>query len=284
MDSRPSWTWVASIFDEGAKGPMIRWLTRNLKTPQRPFGRAMACVLVSGIAFSAPGAEALASSRRPAAADIKELRRDTQDLLDAIAPGEVAVWQRLLDPAFIQVDENDVVRDKAAVIAEFKPLAPGLAGSLAIDEFRPILIGDLAVVTHEDNEILNYHGQILRSRFRMTDPWHRTQAGWRQVASQILAVHQDPPVITLDEATLCGYAGQYSLTGEIVATIRCEGNKLVMERMGRPSRQFSPEVKDVFFEPGQPRTRRIFFRDASDQVQGFVDRREERDIRWNRVR
>jgi Domain of unknown function (DUF4440) len=215
--------------------------------------------------------------------DVAQLRQDTQALLDAIAPGNVAVWQRLLDPAFIQVDENDIVRNKTRVLSELKPLGPGLTGTLVIDEFRPIVMRDFAVVTHEDNESLDYHSQMILSRFRMTDTWRRTPAGWRLVASQVLAVQKDPPAITLDESTMCSYSGKYALTPEIVATLRCDGNRLIVERAGRPSREFRPEVKDVFFEPGEPRTRRLFVRDATDKVQGFVDRREERDIRWTKV-
>ena len=53
-------------------------------------------------ATDAAGSEALAA----------ELRHNTQLLLDAIAPGDVAVWDKWLDPAALQVDENDVVRGK----------------------------------------------------------------------------------------------------------------------------------------------------------------------------
>jgi hypothetical protein len=34
--------------------------------------------------------------------------------------------------------------------------------------------------------------------------------------------------------------------------------------------------------PGAPRSRRIFSRDASGHIIGFVDRREARDIVWKR--
>ena len=46
----------------------------------------------------------------------------------------------------------------------------------------------------------------------------------------------------------------------------------------------SKRLRDVFFVPGQPRTRRIFTRDAQGRVDGFVDRREGEDIRWTRER
>jgi hypothetical protein len=212
-----------------------------------------------------------------------ELRHDTQSLLDAIAPGDTAVWNHLLDAAAIQVDENDVVRDKAQILASLQPLPPGLVGHLAIDEFRVVLRGRVAVVTHEDKEYLDYHGQVILSRFRMTDTWLNETAGWREIASQVLAVLQDPPSIRLDHATLCSYSGRYAMTDSIVATLRCAGDSLVVQRSGRADRVFLAESRDVFFEPGQPRTRRIFQYDAEGRISGFVDRREARDVTWKRI-
>ena len=211
------------------------------------------------------------------------LRANTQALLNAIAPGDTAVWNRLLDPGMIQVDENDVVRGKPEILASIQPLGPGLVGNLAIDDFKVALHGNVAVVTHEDNEYLNYHGQIIRSRFRMTETWLDGTNGWRLIASQVLAVQKDPPAIKLDHATLCGYNGRYAMTSDIVATLQCAGDSLVMKRAGHADRFFLPEVRDVFFEPGQPRTRRIFQRDAHGTITGFADRREERDIAWKRL-
>jgi hypothetical protein len=213
---------------------------------------------------------------------VVELRRNTQILLDAIALGDVAVWDKLLDPAALQIDENDVVRRKPEILAELKPLGPGLAGHISIDDFRVAASGDVAIVTHEDDETLDYHGQMIRSRFRATDTWHKTSGGWRLLGSQVLAVLQDPPSVTLDSATLCAYAGRYALTNEIVATIRCADEQLLVDREEQPERRFLAEVKDVFFEPGRPRTRRIFLRNAEGRITAFVERREGRDVRWTR--
>jgi hypothetical protein len=212
-----------------------------------------------------------------------ELRRSTQALLDALAPGDVAVWDRLLDDSAIQVDENDVVRNKKEILEALKPLGPGLEGHLTIDDFHVVERGETAVVTHEDDEYLNYHGQIIRSRFRMTDTWIHSSTGWRQLASQVLAVLQDPPEHKLDANVLCGYSGSYELTADIKGVVRCANDELLFERTGRPARHFRPELLDVFFEPGQPRTRRIFVRDAKGRVTGFVDRREARDVTWRRT-
>jgi hypothetical protein len=221
-------------------------------------------------------------SRTPPSAEA-ELRRNTQALLDAIAPGDTATWNRLVDSTAIIVDENDVVRTKAQLLAQLKPLAAGLVGNLAIDDFQVVQHGSVAVVTHEDKEYLDYHGQIIRSRFRNVDTWLRESAGWREIGSQTLAVLQDPPAIHLDHAALCAFGGRYTMTADIAATLHCSGDSLIMQRAGRPDRTFLPETRDVFFEPGAPRTRRIFQYDAHGRVTGFVDRREARDVAWTRA-
>ncbi len=226
---------------------------------------------------------ASAAPAQDASAIEAELRATTQQLLDALAPGDRATWDHWLDAAAIQVDENDVVRGRVEILDEIKPLPAGLVGQLRIAEFRMALAGDVAVVTHEDDETLTYFGQLLLSRFRNTDTWHRTAAGWRLVGSQVLAVQKDPPSVALDASTLCGYAGRYALTPDIVVTARCEDGYLLFERAGRAARRFHPELKDQFFEPGAPRTRRLFLHDASGAITGFVDRREERDILWKRL-
>lgn len=213
-----------------------------------------------------------------------ELRQSTQELLDAVAPGRVDVWRALLHDRMIHVDENGSVRNKAELLAELRPLPAGLKGSLRIASFRVEVHGDVAIATHEDREDLDYFGQKLDSRYRTTDTWLRTAQGWRLIGAQVLAVPEDPPAAALDAKQLCAYEGVFALTPEVTATVRCRESELTVERAGRPTVIYRPETADVFFSPGQPRTRRIFQRDASGGVIGFVDRREGHDIGWRKVR
>ncbi len=154
-------------------------------------------IMVLSMGLLAHSAEASQSEERyPSGADAKaiaELRQNTQALMDAVAPGDVSVWKRLLDDRAIQTDENNIVRNKAQMLAELKPLPAGLVGHLSIADFRVVRRGDVAVASHEDDEFLDYHGQVIRSRFRMTDTWVHRPEGWRQLGSQVLAVLQDPP-------------------------------------------------------------------------------------------
>jgi hypothetical protein len=212
-----------------------------------------------------------------------ELRKAVQEMLDAIAPGNGDVWKRYLHKRVILVDETGTVRTKSEMLAEFSPLPAGLVGRLAVDKFKIEQHGDVAVLAYEAQEYLDYHGQPLRSRFRINDTWLKTGQGWQLLAEQVAAVLKDPPSIKLTQQQLCEYSGSYSLTTDIKTTIRCTQDGLAAERSGRPPAQYLAEVPDVFFVAGQPRTRRIFVRDAQGKVAGFVDRREGEDVRWTRT-
>src|SRR6202034_4216478 len=57
-----------------------------------------------------------------------QLRTDDQALLDAIAPGDKAVWERLLATDAVYVDENGAVMNRAQFLAALKPLPAGSSG------------------------------------------------------------------------------------------------------------------------------------------------------------
>lgn len=226
-----------------------------------------------------PSIIAAAQELAPAA----ELRAATQALLDAVGTGDRTVWNRYLDDDIVHVDENGERRAKRELISQIAPLPEGLIGSITISTFEAHFWDDLAVVTHEDQESLSYHGQHLGARFRSVDTWRRTPAGWRLVGMHVAAVLRDPPHIALSRRELCTYNGRYALTATIYVDVRCEGQRLRVEREGRPADLYDAEVRDVFFLAGRPRTRRIFERGAHGDITGFVDRREGEDIFWRRV-
>lgn len=239
--------------------------------------------VVALAAGTAPAQGAAAGAAEPAPDEVAALlRRQTVELMDAIAPGEAEIWRRYLLDDAVYFDENGAVYDKAKLLAELTPLPPGLVGRMEVDRFEPTLFGDAAVVVAEVQEYLDYHGQVLHTRFRFLDTWLRTPAGWRLAARHTAAVLKDPPAIALSAEELCAYAGVYRLTPEIETTVRCTEGGLVSERTGRPAETYLPEVRDLFFVAGKPRSRRIFLREGGAVV-GFADRREGEDIRWTRT-
>jgi hypothetical protein len=233
-------------------------------------------------------ATAIASASSPAAAAddpalARELQAKTQALADAIAPGNTAAWDAATDPGLIYVSENNEVIGKADFLKQLTPLPKGLVGSIKITDYRLQHHGDSAVATYIADETLDYHGQLLKTKFRTTDAWHRTAAGWKMVSSMTLAVLNDPPAIELPASKLAEYTGRYELSSDIHYAIRLDGNRLLGLRDGGKEVELKAEAADLFFVPGSPRSRKVFYRDAAGKVTGFGDRREGQDIRWRRV-
>lgn len=204
-------------------------------------------------------------------------------MADAIATGDKAVWLAATDPALLFVSENNEVMTRDALLKDFAPLPPGLVGSIKVTDYRLQRHGDSAVATYIADESLDYHGQLIKTRFRTTDSWHRASGKWRMVSSMTLAVLKDPPAIALPAATLADYAGRYLLTPAIHYTIRLDGTHLLGARDGGKEVELKAEAADLLFVPGSPRSRKVFFRDGSGKVTGFADRREGNDIMWRRI-
>jgi hypothetical protein len=212
------------------------------------------------------------------------LKMQTQAMLDAVAAGDTKVWDRYLDPAMIYLAEDGTRKGKADLLKELQPLPRGISGAITIGAFEVRAHGNVAIATHDDNERENYYGQMLNAQYRTTDTWLQTKDGWRLIASQVHAALIDPPSMQPPASRLDEYAGVYRLTPEISYTIRRADATLNGERTGRSAQMLKPEAPDVFFVPGQPRIRKIFLRDASGRVTGFVDRREGRDVKWERMK
>ncbi len=214
-----------------------------------------------------------------------ELGAITQAMVDAIAPGNVAVWDRYLDPAFLYVTEDDEVKSRAATLADLKPLPPGFTGSARVVDLAIVSApGDpVAVTTYVIAETEDIEGQVFHGRFRQTDTWRRAGGQWKLLAAHVMAINRDPPAIAVPAATLDQYVGSYARSATAALTLRREGDHLVLDRgPKRPPQILRPETPDVFFSPGKPRTRQIFQRAADGAVRGFVERREGEDLRWTR--
>jgi hypothetical protein len=265
---------VTFLQDAPGGGPHDGGMRSSVRPP-----RPWSCAIVLA---SAVGCASAAAVRAPGNTEAV-LRAQTQALLDAIAAGNAAVWDRYVDPQILYVSEAGELETKAQLLAELKPLPPGISGKIAIGRFEVRQHGDSAVVLHVDEEDENYFGHPIHAQYLTTATWRHGPDGWKLIATQVLATLIDPPAIALPAAQLDEYAGAYQLTEAIRTTIRREGDHLVGERTGRPAQELRVEARDVVFVPGQPRSRKVFQRDAGGRITGFADRREARDVVWTRL-
>lgn len=213
----------------------------------------------------------------------EQLRAKTQALADAIAPGDTKTWLAATNPGLLFVSENNDVLTRDELLKQLEPLPKGLVGHIKVTDFQVRRHGDVAVSTYIADESLDYHGQLLRTKFRTTDTWYHATGKWTMISSMTLAVLGDPPAIKLPAGTLGDYVGRYELTPDIHYNVREDGGRLMGRRDGGKEVELQAEVRDLFFVAGSPRSRKVFYRDASGRVVGFGDRREGQDIKWKRV-
>jgi hypothetical protein len=211
-----------------------------------------------------------------------QLRTADQALLDAIAPGDKAVWERLLATDAIYVDENGAVMNRAQFLAALKPLPAGSSGHITIVDYQATIHGQVALVVHKDDEREDYHGIQLRADYLMTETWVKEDAEWRLALVHVYVMAKDPPAIKTPANRLAEYEGRYRAAPDLAYLIRREGDHLVGERQGLPTVTLAQESTDVFFVPGHPRDRKIFRRDANNKIVDFVDRREGEDLVFSR--
>lgn len=211
------------------------------------------------------------------------LRAKDQALLDAIAPGTKKVWEDALASEAVYVDESGMILDRKAFLDQLTPLPAGASGKLEIANYQAHVSGDLATVIHLDNEQETFHGQNLTAQYLTTETWRRDGDEWKLYLIHTYAVLKDPPTITLPEKELRQYVGEYSAAPDLTYVIRFDGQRLVGGKKGTSPKPLDVEVRDVLFVPGQPRIRKIFQRNESGKITGFVDRRESWDLVWKKV-
>jgi uncharacterized protein DUF4440 len=226
----------------------------------------------------------IAGSADQVTADVNTnlLRAKDQALLDAIAPGDRKVWDDVLASNAVYVDENGAVMNRAEYLKQLEPLPPGASGTLRIASYSASFSGDLATVIHTDDEQENYYGQIFHAQYLMTETWRHDSGDWKLYLVHVYAVQKDPPAISLPSESMAEYAGRYSGGSDLNYVVEWDGKQLKGGRLGKTSSPLQVEVRDVLFIPGQPRVRKIFQRNSSGQITGFVDRREGEDLVWKR--
>jgi hypothetical protein len=211
------------------------------------------------------------------------LRRQTQELIDAVTAGAAAVWDRYLEEKAVYTAEDGSVSTKEQMVAQIRPLPEGVSGNLKVIDFKATVHGSVAVTNYVIDEDEVYHGHKLHCQYRTTDTWLKTPAGWRLIAGQVLALRTDPPAVTLSARQMEEYVGSYALTPTLNYEIRLKDGGLEGQQTGRKAEPLRAEVVDVLFVPGKPRYRKIFQRGPDGRITGFAERREAWDLNWTKT-
>ena len=240
---------------------------------QKPYYAALLLtgVMASSIARGA-GADATITQ--------EELVRRTQELFDAVVPGNQEPWKKYYADDCLFADEKGREMDKTKLLADISPMPKGYSGTIKVVKPVSRIIGDTAILSYDCDETETVFDQPLTARYHGTDTWLRRNGTWQIVASQTMRYYEDPTIGRADPAKFPEFKGVYELAEGQTRKVFVEGDILFIERNGKREQLF-PESADIFFRKGVEG--RILFRSGADgKVDALIDRRNNEDIVWKK--
>ena len=238
-----------------------------------------------------------------------ELVRRTQELYDSIVSGNQTPWKKYFADDCTFSDEKGRTLDKTKLVADITPLPKGYSGAIKIENVISRIIGDTAILSYDANETETIFGQNLRARYHVTDTWLRRNGDWQIIASQAHRYYEDPAIGKTDGKKFPDFVGSYELAPGQTRTVTVENGASRDERHGRKSREVAversgelpryngklfierngkkeellPETSDLFFRKGVE-GRILFHYDPKGAVDALIDRRNNEDVIWKKVK
>jgi hypothetical protein len=227
--------------------------------------------LLTGFALQSQAEEAVTQA---------ELIRRTQELYDAVVPGNQEPWKKYYAADCIFADEKGRQMDKTKLVADITPLPKGYSGTIKVVKPVSRIIGDTAVLSYDLDETETIYGQHLTARYHATDTWLRRGAIWQIISSQAMRYYEDPAIGHADKSKFEQFAGEYELAEGQTRRVFTEGENLYVERKGKREQLF-PESCDIFFRKDVEG--RILFRmNSAGKIDALVDRRNNEDVIWRK--
>jgi hypothetical protein len=212
----------------------------------------------------------------------EELVRRTQELYDSLVSGDQAPWKKHFAEDCMFADEKGRIFDKPKLIADITPLPAGYSGTIKVENVQSRIIGNTAILSYDADETETIFGQNLKARYHITDTWLQRNGDWQIIASQAHRYYEDPAVGKADPRKFADFIGTYELAPGQTRSVFGEGDKLFVERKGKKE-QLLPETSELFFRKGVEG--RILFRyAATDKVDALIDRRNNEDVIWRKMK
>ena len=98
-----------------------------------------------------------------------ELARRTQELYDAIVPGNQTPWKKYFADDCVFSDEKGRTLNKTKLVADITPMPTGYTGSIKIENVQSRIVGDTAILSYDCNESETIFGQKVTARYHTTD-------------------------------------------------------------------------------------------------------------------
>ncbi len=92
------------------------------------------------------------AAERDATITENELVGRTQELYDAVVPGNQVPWKKYFADDSIFADEKGRTMDKAKLIADITPLPTGYSGAIKLDHVQSRIYDNVAILSYDANE------------------------------------------------------------------------------------------------------------------------------------
>ena len=100
-----------------------------------------------------------------------ELVRRTQELVDAVAPGDQAPWNKHFAEDAMFFDERGEDMNKKELVAGITPLPEGYSGTIKVANAKSHIQRDVAILSYDLDETEIVYGQTQKARYHETDTW-----------------------------------------------------------------------------------------------------------------
>lgn len=210
------------------------------------------------------------------------LLRKTQAFSEAGPVGDGKAMAALADPRLVFFNENGdrATRDDLASITPGP--ANGVTTRMAVTDWDCQVHGNVAVASFIDTAArTDAGGKTTTFRYRSVETWLHKGADWTMIGSETVALADDPAAIAV--AAVDDYVGTYRAESGLTFTFARQGQDLAATTGRQPLAVQKAEAPDMFFTPGASRAVKIFRRDASGKVTGFIYHRIGQDIVFSRV-
>jgi hypothetical protein len=232
--------------------------------------------------LSGPRADTL-SQIRGGDGDTEWFRKTEQSLMDAIAVGDRSVWDRVMDERCVATTEEGRLLTKQQLIRGLTGLPPGLSGVIKVDDLSVDAYPGLAIVTFLADEQERVFGQLLNTKYRITDTFRHVGAEWKLVATHQSVVTADPPAQDVVKDGWSRFAGDYQLVpdGWIFHVVLRDGS-LFGGRDAAALAPLVPMASNAFVRRGVL-GELIFISDGSGNPTRIVDLRKFQPLIWTRA-
>ena len=243
-----------------------------MKTPLHLFTIALAAATLSPIAKAESDAAVQA-----------QLVKLTQELMDALVPGTVEPWQRIVADDAIVIDEFGRRQTKAELVKSIRPMPSGFDGSIQIRDPQVRVNGDTAVLAGEMYEQESVFEQKLVVRYIFSNTFVRRDGEWKLLAAIDVTLPTPPPALAVDGLRIEDYPGVYRYGPGRAFTVAAEaGHLFYTTKAGGAHIALDAVARDVFMDGGDEKNLIIFRRDASGHIAELIERRKFNDLHLKR--